>query len=877
MKSLARIVFVTASMTTCLSSFAPGETREWTCRYCESMARAAASDALESRKYARDREIDILHLKLDVIPDFEKRTVSGLSTIRFRPIAKPIQEVTFDAYFLDVDEVTSNIKIASHENTDKAIVIMFAEPIPSGAEVEVSIRYSAEPKSKGLYFRTEAMGYPKGDDHIFTQGETHEARHWYPCYDFPNEKFTTEMICHVPSGMIALSNGRLIESAVNSETGLTSFHWLQDKPHANYLVALAAGYLKKVEDQYKEIPLAFYTPPSEIDQAAAALKSTKAMMECFEDLNGVPYPWDRYDQVCVHDFPFGGMENTTLTILTMNTLFTPESENLHIRSNEDLVAHELAHQWFGDLVTTKDWSHIWLNEGFATYAEHQWAGYQHGDDAKLWSLYKDLQTVTRNKNDKTPTVWRNFENPMSQFSFRAYPKGSWVLHMLHSQLGDTLFRRVIKTYLKKHQFGNVVTENLNAVIEELSGQSFDQFFDQWIYHAGFPQLDAAYTWDQKTKLAKLVFKQTQSVGETNLLFRFPLTVRFHLENRSEDRLITISKKSETFYFPLPSRPVGVRIDPDFTVLCTLKFTPPTEMLEHQLANQDDMIGRLYAVHAFGKRKDAKSVALLKKTLLEDPFFAVRIESSKALRAIGNDEAFAALTAGRHQSDARVRKQVVSDLSQFYRIDAFDELKAILKTEKNPEIVASAIGGVVGYEDSEIEPLILQWIEKPSYRNRIANAAIVALKNREDSEALSLLIDYARRNTDNMPVRTLGRLCDAIGHLGAYREDRDDARAFLTSILNHRSRRVRLAAIRAIGELGDPKAIATLTKFTGLEASDPLSKAATAAISALRTKTPVSQNLRQLRDEVTKLQRANERLEDKIDELGKRFDAVNSAK
>ncbi|MCA9212170.1 MAG: HEAT repeat domain-containing protein [Planctomycetales bacterium] len=874
MKSLTTLCFAIATVALTFAPLTASERYEWTCRYCEAAARAAEGSADNQRNYARDRNIDVLHLKLDVTPNFDKRTVSGTATIRFQPIAKPIQEISFDAFRLHVDEVMSDNKIASHQNTDEAIVILFEEPIQPDTQVEVVIRYSAEPKEQGLYFRTEAQGYPKGDDHIFTQGETHEARHWYPCVDFPNEKFTTEMICHVPQAMIALSNGHLVGSEKNDETGLTTFHWLQDKPHSNYLVALAAGYFEKVEDKYKDIPLAFYTPPSEADQAEAAFKSTKEMMACFEDVNGVRFPWDRYDQLCVHDFPFGGMENTTLTILTMNTLFAPESENLHVRGNEALVAHELAHQWFGDLVTTKDWSHIWLNEGFATYAEHQWAGYRHGKDAKLWSLYNDMQAVTNNKNDSTPTVYREFDKPMSQFSFRAYPKGSWVLHMLHSQLGDKQFRQVIKTYLERHQFGNVVTENFNAVIEEQSGRSFDQFFDQWIYHAGFPQLDVSYSWDQKTKLAKLVVKQTQSIDKNRLLFQFPLPVRFHLENGTEDRSIKITQHTETFYFPLPSKPIGVRVDPELTVLATINFTPPFELLEHQLANGEDLMGRVFAVQALAKRKDAKSVELLKSALHNDAFFGVRIESSKALRSIGNDDAYAALAAGRHQTDARVRKQVISDLATFFHVDAMDELKASLATEKNPEIAAIALEGIVGYEDPDIDTAIAQRLVTPSYKDRLANAAISALKNREDAESISLLIDYLKTDADNISRRSLTQALDTVGHLGAYKDERDEERKLLSSYLNHRSRRVQQAAIAALGNLGDPKAIATLSKFTGLQDGDSLKQAATTAISNLRSKEPVSTNVQQLRNEVTKLQRANDRLEEKLNDLGKRFDALN---
>src|SRR5439155_21936315 len=223
--------------------------------------------------------------------------------------------------------------------------------------------YRAEP-TQGLYFRTPEMGYKAGDTHLYTQGEPTEARHWYPCFDAPNEKFTSEIVCRVPEGMTVLSNGRRVSE--EKDGGLVAVRWLQDKPHVTYLISLVAGYFKSVEDKYHEVQLAFYTPPSEINEAPNSFRDTKDMLAFFEDEIGVPYPWAKYYQVCVNDFG-GGMENTSITTLTVDTLFTAATEN--IRSSQGLVAHELAHQWFGDLVTCKDWSDIWLNDGFATYYE----------------------------------------------------------------------------------------------------------------------------------------------------------------------------------------------------------------------------------------------------------------------------------------------------------------------------------------------------------------------------------------------------------------------------------------------------------------------------------------------------------------------------
>src|SRR5256885_2679666 len=290
-------------------------------------------------------------------------------------------------------------------------------------------------------------------------------------------------------------------------------------------------------------------------------------MAFFEQEIGVPYPWPKYDQVCVNDFVAGGMENTSCTTLTDNTLFTDATEN--IRDSEGLVSHEMAHQWFGDLVTCKDWSDIWLNEGFATYYESLYEGHKNGRESMLYELYQSARQITNMPNDTNAIVRRTYDSPREMFGYLAYPKGGWVLHMLRSQLGEDLYRRCIRTYLERHQFDNVVTEDLRAVIEEFSGRSYDQFFDQWVYHAHHPELEVNYGWDEKTKLAKVTVKQTQPISEQVLLFHFPLAVRFKSTTGLADRQVNVSEKEEDFYFALSEAPQIVRLDPDFTLLAKI--------------------------------------------------------------------------------------------------------------------------------------------------------------------------------------------------------------------------------------------------------------------------------------------------------------------
>src|SRR5688572_231469 len=400
--------------------------------YCRHTALAPGDASPSARKYAPSREVDILHLAIDVTPDFKERSIDGQVTVRFKPIAKPLSELRLDAVDLTVASVGSSEKLSGWHASDKQVTAVFDPPVPSDKEATVNIRYSATPK-KGLYFRTPEMGYKPEDMHLWTQGEPIEARHWYPSFDAPNEKFTSEVTCRVSEEMVVLSNGKMVSQQKESGSELKAVRWLMDKPHVNYLIALVAGKLKKIEDKYKDIPLAFYTPASQSEHAIHSFKDTKDMMGFFEKEIGIPYPWPKYDQVCVDDFGWGGMENTTLTILNTSTLHPPESEP--VRSSQGLIAHELAHQWFGDLVTCKDWSHLWLNEGFATYYDALYDGHKDGPDAMRLSMHQSAKGIISQPNQTNAIVRRDWQNPEEQFSYLAYPKGAWVLHMLRSQVG----------------------------------------------------------------------------------------------------------------------------------------------------------------------------------------------------------------------------------------------------------------------------------------------------------------------------------------------------------------------------------------------------------------------------------------------------------
>jgi aminopeptidase N len=841
-----------------------------TCAHAAALAEP--KDPGAPRHYAPSRKVDIVHQRLEITPDFDRRRVAGETRIDFAPVGLALQELRLDAVGLTVPRIESSADLLGWHNTGEELVLTFRDPVGVGVPSWVRVVFSVEEPAQGLYFRTPAMGYREGDTHLWTQGEPHEARHWFPGYDHPNEKLTTEMICHVPEGMVALSNGRLVAQRPNPDApGLVTWHWLQDQPHVNYLVTLCAGYFVKIEDQYRDIPLAFWTPPSRIAFARNSFAGTREMMAFFERETGVAYPWARYDQVVVDDFTWGGMENTAQTTLTSRTLYPDELQGT--RSSLGLVAHELAHQWFGNYVTCKDWSHLWLNEGFATYSEALYREYAQGRDEFLWDMLENARAVFRQENDKTPMVHRAYQTPEDQFDFRAYPKGAWILHMLRSQLGPDLYRRCVQEYLQRHAHGVVTTDDLVTVLEELSGRDWDRFFDQFVYHARHPELTVSWSWDERTRLARLTIRQTQPLGPTVRLFQFPLPVRFQSGSSVTDGIAHVSRSDEDFYFALPAKPEQVRIDPDFTVLARIDFNLPTDMLVAQLNHQTDLIGRVQAIEQLAERHDSSTLEHLRATLQTDPFWGVRIEAAKALRRIHTDAARSALVASTNQPDPRVRREVIQGLAGFYRSDTPTVLANALSNETNPDILADGIRALAAYPVAEVRGTLLEQLRSDSYEQILAEAALEAIREQQDPIYLEDLVAVLRDRQRDLTAAGLDSGLHTLATLAADQTDRRPYREFIAGHLNHPSRRVQVAAARALGILGDPQAIPALATLAEARYQPARAQAAGEAIRQLRAAKPQPAELDTLRREVLDLQKQQRELRQQLEDTGRKLEAL----
>jgi aminopeptidase N len=832
---------------------------------------SVAAEPPRPRQYAPERSVDFEHLTLDITPNFRQRTIAGEANLRFVVLARPVSTLRLDAVDLRVTNVTASVAVADWEVTQDALLIHFERPLAASSEGWVRVLYTAQP-SQGLYFRTPEMGFPPEDEHLWTQGQSTTSRNWFPAFDWPNDKLTSEVTCRVPEGMVVLSNGRQVNEVRTN--GLVAVTWLQDKPHANYLVVLVAGNLRKLEGRHRDIPLGFWTLPSDSTNAARGFAGTADMMAFFEKYTGTPYPWPKYDQVCVEDFVAGGMENTTLTVLQDDALFGPGFENL--RTMQGLVAHELAHQWFGDLVTCKDWVNTWLNEGFATYFEDLYREHKDGRDDFLYHLHESRRGLTDNAGDTRPMVWRGYADPDDMFDHRAYGRGAWVLHMLRCELGDELFRQTIRTYLELHAYGSVVTEDLVAVAEGVSGRSLDQFFDQWVFHGGRPELDVNYSWDDATKIARVTVRQLQPVSDQVLLFNVPLSLRFKLKDAVIERQADVTQVNEDFFFPLPQRPELVRVDPQVALMAKINFHPPAAMLAMQVADPKDAIGRVQAVQQLAGRRDHEAIELLKTRLNEDPFYGVRVEAAKGLRAIHSEEALTVLLASTKQKDARVRHEVVQAIGGFNQDSARDALLATAREEKNPDIAAAAVGALDAWRTPEVREQLLRLLRSQSYDQVLASAAVQALRKQDDPATLAPVFAAVREREREWPKHAVGTGFDAVAWLARGEEDKTAVREYLIGQTASLRRSTRLAAINALGQLEDTRALPVLENFTQAARDNPERQAAERAIGAIRGARKPPAELGTLRDEVRDLRKENRELKSSVEQLQKQFEALKPA-
>lgn len=551
------------------------------------------------------RTFDALHYTIRTRFDVPNKTVIGDETVMLKPLSSGFKSFELDASSMKIEAVTlsdSDATLSWTQPPDKLAIILDRTYEPSET-IAVRIRYRATPQ-RGLYFIPQSRG-PSASwskpAQIWTQGEPEENHHWFPCYDFPDDKATSEQYITTGADEIAISNGALVETTTNAD-GTRTFHWKIEQPHASYLISLVVGNYAKLDDAYQNIPLEYYTYRGTEETARRAFSKTPEMMRLFSQKLNYEYPYDRYAQTIVANFIFGGMENITATTHSDSEILYSASREAQL-STENLISHELAHSWFGNLVTCKDWSELWLNEGFATFMEAVFREHEAGRDAYLLemrsntSLYflEDLVKYRR------PLVYDRYRSSIDLFDTTVYKKGALVLHMLRETVGDEMFWKALHRYLDENKYKPVETADLQRVFEETTRQRLGWFFDQWVYKAGFPELRVRSFYHAPTRRLTLEVTQTQSTDAmTPLVFRLPVEVELATASGQRTERIEITERRQRFTFKLDGKPLMIRFDKGASILKKIDFPQPASMLKYQLSHSSDAIGRIEAAEALAR-------------------------------------------------------------------------------------------------------------------------------------------------------------------------------------------------------------------------------------------------------------------------------------
>ncbi len=779
-------------------------------------ALAAAPFVLKGteRQYERALPFLITHLALQLELEFSQKKLTGVATLSFTRRAPRGTRLELDAVGFEVHRVRVD---AGRGWQDAAFTYdgdRLAVSLPARLQAgRVQIDYTAWPR-RGLYFLAPDPLVPDRPLQAWTQCQDEDARHWLPCIDSPLMKMSSEIAVRVPNGFTVLSNGELLEARQPMGKAPWRWHFRFTEPHPSYLLTLVAGRFEVVEDRpatlpgAAPVPVRYYVPEGRAADARASLGETPKMLELFGRLTGVPYPWSRYSQVIVSDFIFGGMENTTATTLYEHALL--DARALLDTTTTDLVAHELAHQWFGDYVTCRDWSHGWLNEGFATFFEHLEREARLGRDEYDHGLAVDLQSYLGEAQGRyqRPIVCKDFAEPIDLFDRHLYEKGGLVLHMLRRRLTDELFWRGVRLYLQRHAKSVVETRDLQRALEEVSGESLERFFDEWVLRPGHPALDVRVSWEEDA--LNVMVRQTQPLGDT-ALFAFLLEVDV-LDASGKLRRYTkqIERESDALVVALKQRPRYVVIDPEFTIAGELSLTAPADLLRAQLAEGPSARAKIQAIDGLKRRADVPTLQALGASLAQEQQpWMVRAAAATALGQHRGELALTLLLEHARTKHPKVRRAVVAALGQFQDARAAKALTPLAQKDPSYLVQAEAARSLGATRQPGARATLEKLLSTTSWADVLRAGALDGLGALGDEDALATVTEQTRYG---VPTRGRRAAIAALARLGEGRKVRQQ----LERLLDDADPHLRTDVIAALSSLGDVRARGALQQRLGRE-------------------------------------------------------------
>jgi aminopeptidase N len=542
-------------------------------------------DSLKPYNASHTFEHDLTHTKIEISFDWAKKRANGIATLTMHPWFYSTDKVSLDAKNFDILSVNfeGSTTPLKYEYNNEVLTIALGKQFTKKDEFKLVIKYVAKPdertaggsaaitSDKGLYFINPDGSEAGKPMQIWTQGETESNSFWFPTVDKPNERCTQEMYITVEDKFKTLSNGLLVSAKKNTD-GTRTDYWKMDKPHAPYLFMMAIGEFAVVKDKWKDIELSYLVEPKYEKDAKAIFNHTPEMLDFFSTKLNYKYPWPKYAQVVVRDYVSGAMENTGAVIFGEYVQLTQRELLDNHFTNEKVVAHEMFHHWFGDLVTTESWANLTMNEGFANYAEYLWLEHKYGrDEADSHELEEQQGFIYSAADGGHPLIHFGYEVREDMFDSHSYNKGGAVLHMLREIVGEEAFWASLNRYLTKHEYTDVEAHELRLAFEDVTGQDLSWFFNQWYFKAGYPTLDVSYVWDEISKETTVIIAQTQAAGKEDgvHVFNLPMAVDIYDANgKARRENIRLTKRLEQFTFKSAQKPALINVDATKSTLAT---------------------------------------------------------------------------------------------------------------------------------------------------------------------------------------------------------------------------------------------------------------------------------------------------------------------
>lgn len=685
------------------------------------------------------RQFDLQRQIVNVRFDWARHAVVGSTTLRFTALDAPITTVRLNAVGMTIKRVAgANSAPLKFDYNDSILVIHLPRTLPARAPTSVTIDYETVKPKKGAYFIDR-------NHYLWTQGETEDNRYWIPTYDHPDDKTTWEISVQTAPDERALSNGRLIGS--RKVAGGVIWTWSQDKPASTYLMSVVTGRYAVVTDHWKGVPVEYWTYPDSVQAAKLGFGKTPDAIDVFSRKTGVAFPWAKYAQSVVPDFIFGGMENVTATTQNDNGILHPRWAEPQANA-DGLMSHELGHQWYGDLLTTREWAHAWLNEGFATFMEQTYREESMGKDEGAWDrIDAQAQTIEADRRNRRPIVYNKWvKEPIEVFfSGHIYPKGATVLQMLRHQLGDSLFWHAMNHYTVAHAYQNVVSDDLRRSFEEATGRNYKAFFDQWVYGAGLPVFQVSFAYDSSAQHVALHAQEVQPRDSLTGFFDADVDVEVLTAAGPVRGTMSVRNGNGDLSLPVTGAPLAIDWNKGKWILALSDFPRSTVMLAYQLAHSNDVTSREEAIALMRDRKSQPAAAsAIASAARSDNFWALRQFAVQSLTMFPDDSTAAAtVRLAVRDSDARVRQAAALALARFPGGGTQALLSDAAQRDSSLYVRGQALASYLLVAGDAGLPLAATVMSEPSWQNVLRVPALKVLKEMNSVVAQDLYRKYAK--------------------------------------------------------------------------------------------------------------------------------------